>query len=166
MSARVLSLNVGHAEPNPAKKVGLTKPGLMYHFQTKEALMLGLVEFVAGEWAQRMRDTAGIEPDEMSTFDRHRIYVQALLTSDMSRADFWTYSAAAYQPSLSESWRERFRPWLATDGLSAPAQALLDTARFATDGAFSAQATGVFPAEELGAVREIAIRLINEAEEL
>lgn len=149
-----------------AKRAGLTKPGLMYHFQTKEALMIGLVEYVAREWAAQMSDTAGRDPVGMSPFDRYRTYVTAIVTSEMSRADYWIFSAAAYQPALSESWRVEFRPWLVIEGLSVQAHSLLDAARFAADGAFTAHATGVFPSEHLDAVHALALRLIDEAEAL
>ena len=149
-----------------AKRAGLTKPGLMYHFQTKEALMIGLVEYVASEWVQRLRARVDHDPADMTAFDRHRTYVTAVLTSEMSRADYWIFSAAAYQPALSETWTVQFLPWFATDGLSPEVQSLLDMARFAADGAWTAQATGVFPAEDLGRVCALALGLIDQAEAL
>lgn len=65
---------------------------------------------------------------------------------------------------LSVVWQEVFRPWFDVDGVSETARSLLTTARFVAEGAWTAQATGVFPAEDLGAVREIALRLVAEAE--
>ncbi|MGO2643969.1 TetR/AcrR family transcriptional regulator, partial [Brevibacterium aurantiacum] len=58
-----------------AQAAGLTKPGLMYHFPNKEALMLGLVDHAAQQWHQRLHDHTGSEPVELSAFDRHRAYV-------------------------------------------------------------------------------------------
>ncbi|GAB7007607.1 TetR/AcrR family transcriptional regulator [Nocardioides sp. AN3] len=147
-----------------ADRAGLTKPGLMYHFQTKEELMLGLVRHFAGQWHERLCAAAGSEPAELSAFDRHRTYVASLTSSPVARADFWIYSSAAYQPLLSVVWQEVFRPWFDVDGVSETARSLLTTARFVAEGAWTAQATGVFPAEDLGAVREIALRLVAEAE--
>ncbi len=147
-----------------ADRAGMTKPGLMYHFQTKEELMLGLVRHFAGQWHEQLCAAAGSEPAELSPFDRHRTYVVSLTTSPVARADFWIYSSAAYQPLLSVAWQEAFRPWFDLDGVSEAARGLLTTARFVAEGAWTAQATDVFPAEDIGAVRTIALRLIDEAE--
>ena len=147
-----------------ADRVGLTKPGLMYHFQSKEELMLGLVRHFAGQWHEQLRSAAGCEPVELSPFERHRTYVNSLTSSAVTRADFWIYSSAAYQPLLSVAWQEAFRPWFDIDGVAQAGRELLTTARFVAEGAWTAEATGVFPAEDLGAVRNIALRLIDEAE--
>lgn len=147
-----------------ADRAGMTKPGLMYHFQTKEELMLGLVRHFAGQWHETLLAAAGREPAELTPFDRHRTYVQSLTSSTVTRADFWIYSSAAYQPLLSVAWQEAFRPWFDLDGVAPEARGLLTTARFVAEGAWTAQATGVFPAEDLAAVRKTALRLIAEAE--
>ncbi len=45
-----------------AKQVGLTKPGLMYHFPTKEALMLAVVDHVAERWEALLQQRLGQLP--------------------------------------------------------------------------------------------------------
>lgn len=147
-----------------ARRAGLTKPGLMYYFATKEALMVGLVEAAAARWAEQVRVLAGAEPAAVSTFDRHRAYVTAATTGEVSRADFWVFADALYQPTLAEEWRKHLGPWFDTGHLAPPACSLLAAARFCADGAWAAQATGVFPADDLDAVRGHALRLIEEAE--
>lgn len=37
-----------------ARRSGLSKPGLMYHFRTKKAMMLALVDHVAAGWLEEM----------------------------------------------------------------------------------------------------------------
>jgi len=147
-----------------SERSGLTKPGLMYHFASKEALMVGLVEQAAEEWDRRIRNAAGADPADLSPFDRHRGYVRTAMTAELSRADYWIFADALYQPSLARPWQERLASWFETDGVGPQARALLTAARFCADGAWAAEATGVFPAEDLAAVCERALGLVDAAE--
>ena len=47
-----------------ARSVGLTKPGVMYHFPTKEALMLALVDSVLDRWEEALIARLGSSPTE------------------------------------------------------------------------------------------------------
>lgn len=147
-----------------AQQAGLTKPGLMYHFPSKEALMLGLVDHAAEHWAQRLTDQSGRGVHELSAFDRHRAYVTVATTADVSRADYWIFSDALYHPKLAQSWNDHLGPWFDIAGLEAPAASLLTAARFCADGAWMSEATGTFRAEDLTAVRAHALSLVDAAE--
>ncbi|MGO2601836.1 MAG: TetR/AcrR family transcriptional regulator [Brevibacterium aurantiacum] len=147
-----------------AQAAGLTKPGLMYHFPNKEALMLGLVDHAAQQWHQRLHDHTGSEPVELSAFDRHRAYVSVATTAEVSRADYWIFSDALYHPTLAASWDRCLSPWFDISGLGASARGLLTTARFCADGAWMSEATGVFLADDLAAVRRHALVLVDSAE--
>ncbi len=147
-----------------AQRVGLTKPGLMYHFPTKEALVVGLVEHAARHWHDLLREHAGADPETLSVFERHRAYVTVATTAEVSRADYWIFSDALYHPALAEAWHRHLGPWHATEGLSAPARSLVTAARFCADGAWMSEATGVFPADDLPAVRRHALDLVDAAE--
>lgn len=147
-----------------AQRAGLTKPGLMYHFPTKEALMLGLVEHAASRWDEILREHVGRGPDELSAFERNRAYVVVATTATVSRADYWVFSDALYHPTLAREWHRLLGPWYATEGLSANARSLVTAARFCADGAWMSEATGVFPAEDLPAVQRHALELVDRAE--
>lgn len=147
-----------------AQAAGLTKPGLMYHFPNKEALMLGLVDHAAQQWHQRLHNHTGSEPAEVSAFERHRAYVCVATTAEVSRADYWIFSDALYHPTLAASWDGYLGPWFDTTGLGASARGLLTTARFCADGAWMSEATGVFPADDLAEVRRHALALVDSAE--
>lgn len=43
-----------------ARAVGLTKPGVMYHYPTKEALMLALVDSVLDRWESELTARLGV----------------------------------------------------------------------------------------------------------
>lgn len=147
-----------------AQQAGLTKPGLMYHFPSKEALMFGLVDRAAEHWAQRLTDHSGRGAHELSACDRHRAYVTVATTVEVSRADYWIFSDALYHPRLAQSWNDHLGPWFDIGGLEEPAASLLTAARFCADGAWMSEATGTFPAEDLTAVRAHALSLVDAAE--
>ncbi|MFE6861812.1 TetR/AcrR family transcriptional regulator [Nocardia sp. NPDC057668] len=132
-----------------AKQVGLTKPGLMYHFPTKEALMLGVVDHVAARWERKLIDHLGCEPQQASATQRIASYVEVALTGSFDRADFAICADAVYHPALTTTWVARFEPWLALPPeLSAAQRARLTAARLLADGYWTAAATGVFPVPE------------------
>lgn len=147
-----------------ARRVGLTKPGLMYHFPTKEALMVGLVEYVAERWDHLLREHCGGGPETLTAFERTRAYVTVWTTAEVSRADYWVFSDALYHPRLAREWHRRLSPWNDLAGLAAEAASLLTAARFCADGAWMAEATGVFRAADLTAVRRHALGLVDAAE--
>lgn len=147
-----------------AQQAGLTKPGLMYHFPSKEALMLGLVDHAAEDWAQRLRTHTGHPSYELTSFERHRAYVTVATTAELSRADYWIFSDALYHPKLARAWGEHLGPWFDTTGLDEGAVSLLTAARFCADGAWMSEATGVFPSDDLAAVCRHALALIDAAE--
>jgi AcrR family transcriptional regulator len=129
-----------------AKQVGLTKPGLMYHFPTKEALMLAVVDHVADRWEKLLLDRLGRAVETAGPRERIRAYVEVALTGQFDRADFAIFSDALYRDALTETWVRRFAPWLALpDDLSGPARARITAARLLADGYWTAAATGVFP---------------------
>ncbi|MFC9248291.1 TetR/AcrR family transcriptional regulator [Streptomyces sp. NPDC057136] len=132
-----------------AKQAGLTKPGLMYHFPTKEALMLAVVDHVADRWEREMLGYLGGPLRTASPYRRIRAYVEAALSGQFDRADFAIFSDALYRDALTAAWTDRFEPWLALpDDLPGPARGRLTAARLLADGYWTAAATGVFPAPE------------------
>ena len=149
-----------------AHQAGLTKPGLMYHFPSKQALMVGVVDHAAEHWAHMLAGQAGKPVGELSSFERHRAYVTVATTAEVSRADYWIFSDALYHPTLAEAWSGHLGPWFDTVGLDAQAVSLLTAARFCADGAWMSEATGVFRSTDLAAVREHALGFIDTAESL
>lgn len=141
-----------------AKRVGLTKPGLMYHFPTKEALMLAVVDHVADRWERMLLDHIGLPLDEASPHQRIRAYVEVAVTGDLDSADFVICTDAFYQNTLMEVWVRRFEPWVALpDELPASERGRLTAARLLADGYWMAAATGVFPVPERDLAHLLAV---------
>src|SRR5699024_8999119 len=108
-----------------ALQAGITKPGPMYGFPSKEALMRGLLDHAAEHWPSLPRNRTGRASEELSSFDRHRAYVTVATTAEVSRADYWIFSDALYHPKLAQSWSRHLAPWFDTTGLDAHSRSLL-----------------------------------------
>jgi AcrR family transcriptional regulator len=130
-----------------ARQAGLTKPGLMYHFPTREALLLAIVEHAAGRMEDAMR-ASGVTLETSTAAERIRAYARITTCGDISRAEYAIFTEAAYRPALTAPWTARMAAWFALpDDLPADERARLTLARLAADGLWAAAATGVFPPE-------------------
>jgi AcrR family transcriptional regulator len=129
-----------------AREAGVTKPGLMYHFPTREALMLAIVDHAAAGLERAMTEVLGGPPADATPAERIRAYAEVAAHGSDSRAEYAIYTEAAYRPGLAGPWLERLARWLDLPaGLDPRTRAALTVARLAADGLWAAEATGVFP---------------------
>lgn len=129
-----------------ARAAGLTKPGLMYHFPTREALLLAIVDHAAGRLEQALIEALGQPASSASPAERIRAYVEVAANGMASRAEYAIFTEAAYRPELTEAWTQRMSAWVDLPPDLDPAlRVKLQAARLAADGLWAAQATGVFP---------------------
>jgi AcrR family transcriptional regulator len=141
-----------------ARQVGLTKPGLMYHFPTMEALKLAIVDHVAGRWERMLLDRLDGPLDTASPYQRTRAYVEVALTARFDRADYAVCTEALYRDAFHQTWVRRFDPWLRLpDDLPDQDRARLTAARLMADGFWTAAATGAFTVPERDRARLVAI---------
>lgn len=132
-----------------AAEAGLTKAGVLYHFPSREDLVLAVVEHVAHTWEQAMVEALGVPFDEATPAQRIRAYVDVAAGDDVSRADFAIYADALCRPAHLGPWNEVFSRWFDLAGCSADERARLSCARFAADGLWVAKAThAMTPAED------------------
>lgn len=129
-----------------ARVAGLSKPGLMYHFPTKAALLRGVVDHVAAQWEaavlSRLADPAASTPAE-----RVRAYIEAVLNEQFDRADMAVFFDARLSAELGRVWAARMDPWLVVPGeLPRDGRARLLAARLAADGYWLAAVSGTLPA--------------------
>lgn len=150
-----------------AREAGVTKPGLMYHFPTREALMLAIVDHAAASVERAMVERLGGPLAEATPAARIRAYAEVAAQGSDSRAEYAVFTEAAYRPSLAGPWLERMGRWFdlpaALDGRT---RAALTVARLAADGLWAAEATGVFPpgAADRDAVVALIRSLTTESE--
>ena len=128
-----------------ASEAGLTKAGVLYHFPSREDLVLAVVEYVARSWEEAMLEALDRPLAEATPAQRIRAYVEVAAGDDVSRGDFAIYADALCRPAHLGPWNEVFSRWFDLAGCSPDQRARLMTARFAADGLWVAKATGAMP---------------------
>lgn len=145
-----------------AARAGLTKPGLVHHFRTKEALAVAVVEHVALRWLDGLRAHAGEDP---SPVERLRAYITYTMTDDIDASDLALLADAKLSGRLVELWDRTLSPWMGEiEGATPAARARYRTARLAADGAWFDRALGVvsFMDADLADTLEVALGLTRE----
>lgn len=148
-----------------AREAGLTKPGLMYHFPTKQALMLGLVDHVIDHWQRRLQQEIGQPPEAVTTAERIRAYLNCVLSDELDRTDVVMCTDVRYSELMTARWVERMQPWLGiSENLDAVAQGNLLTARLVADGVWYSTAFCTFPLDTAAteSVRATAMALLAD----
>ncbi|MGP5318737.1 TetR/AcrR family transcriptional regulator [Arthrobacter rhombi] len=148
-----------------ARQAGLTKPGLMYHFRTKEALMLGLVDAVLDQWVVELSARLGAASEQASAVQRVAAYLEWTLERNFDASDLVMLTDPRLRDPLTERWSERFGPWFAVpDGASAALRGRLAAVRLLADGIWFASATDILPPaqDELETIRTAAVSLLED----
>lgn len=131
-----------------ARRAGLSKPGLTYHFPTREALLLALVEHAAERVEAALLEQLGRPFEQATAAERHRAHVRVTAGEQVSRAEYAVYAEASYHPALTAPQIERMARWFDLPPGTPPAtRARLTAARLAADGLWAAAATGVLPVD-------------------
>jgi AcrR family transcriptional regulator len=148
-----------------AREVGLSKPGVMYHFPTKRALMLAVVDHVAAQWEEAMLARLGTPLEQASTRERIRAYVEVALDGEFDRADYAICTDAFYRDFLAETWVARLEHWFEMGSDVPPAdRGRIVAARLIADGYWMADATDVFrpTSEDRRQLRALVEELLEE----
>lgn len=148
-----------------ADRAELTKGGLMYHFPTKEALLLGIHQHLAEQWEAAMERAAGTTAAEAAPIERFKAYVQVAATS-ATRAELMLMLDASDNEALMAPWRDVARRWAPTPDLyEGPDGMTLRIALLAADGLWVNQPVGWEPNLTQKARQEVAehlLRLIDD----
>lgn len=145
-----------------ARAVGLTKPGLMYHFPDKEKLVTALVDHVLDGYEQRLTEILGEAGD--SPQNKLRAYVTWAITGRHDPADLVMMCDPRLMQQMAERWGERMTPWFAIPAATAEAtRTRWRAARFIADGAWFNAASGMPHSDDRDQERllELAIKLIE-----
>lgn len=144
-----------------AKEAGVTKGGVLYHFPTRQDLVLAVVEYVALRVEETMLASLGKPFEQATPAERIRAYVGAVDAGRLTRADLAVYAEGIANPAFCVPWENILGRWLSLDDVKDPAErARLRTAHLAADGLWISEATGVFaPAADRAATIEQLLAL-------
>ncbi|WP_394255442.1 TetR/AcrR family transcriptional regulator [Pseudoclavibacter helvolus] len=147
-----------------AGDAGISKPGVVYHFTSKESLSVEVVDHIVDRWERELRAHAG---DSTKPLDLLRSYVDYAVTGEFDLSDLALLADVKIRDSLCEQWSTRMSPWLGLDIEGGPGQrASLRAARLLADGAWFNKALGITitKEDELPALRSIALALVNQGD--
>lgn len=147
-----------------ARAAGVTKPGLMYHFGTKEALVSALVDRVMD--GQEHRLEALLDGDLATAPVRARLgaYVRWALSAEHDAVELIMLSDPRLWDRMAERWSERLAPWLTVpDGTPAAERARLQAVRLLADGTWFGDSSGFLPvpASDRRALLDTALHLLD-----
>ena len=145
-----------------AREAGLTKPGVVHHFETKEALVLAVVDRIADRWLTVLRKQAG---EDSSPAERLRAYVEHAVTGEFDQSDLALLVDVRLREMLAAQWTQRMDPWFGTEITGTPRQrGALRAARLLADGAWFNKGLGIQAVRGDGedAVYSAAMRLLDE----
>ncbi|CEH47434.1 TetR family transcriptional regulator [Xanthomonas citri pv. durantae] len=117
-----------------ASEAGLTRGGMLYHFPSRDALLLGIHEYLAGQWEALLIQAAGKPADEASERERIAAYVTACTMGASSRVELQLMLEALTSPPMAAPWMDVIKRWLPDIPPAAPDRAVLWVIRLAADG--------------------------------
>lgn len=137
-----------------SREAGLTKAGLMYHFPTKDALMIGVIEHVVDRWKAELLGVLG-RPLEESTL-RERVHAFVIFASEggVTQGEFTVFAEAVRRPLLAAPWLEYLKTWFGFEESDDDSGVL--TAWLAANGLWIAEATGILTVSDAQRARLVA----------
>ncbi|QIX28465.1 TetR/AcrR family transcriptional regulator [Nocardioides sp. JQ2195] len=145
-----------------ARAAGLTKPGLLYHFPDKAALLTAVLQHVLDGYEEslvRLLPRADPSPRE-----RMNAYLTWALTTPHDAADLVMFSDPRLADEMNELWAERMRHWVEPPGdLPEADRARLNAVRLLAEGCWFADASNTLPLSptDRAAVLELARTLLR-----
>lgn len=94
-----------------AEASGMSKSGLIYHFASRQDLMLGVHRFMADKWERELVQAAGGEASDVDLSTRLRAMVVTMSRS-ATRAELVMQIDSLVHPEFGEPWHEVDRRWL------------------------------------------------------
>ena len=138
-----------------ARAVGITKPGVVHHFPTKDRLSMAVVDHLLDHWETELMHRAGPDPDAVT---RLRAYVEFALLNELDPADLAVLADSRLRPELAARWSERMSVWFGDSD-----RPNIVAARLVVDGAWIDRCLGMLDLDEehRRAVVDVTLRLVD-----
>ncbi|MET3511560.1 TetR/AcrR family transcriptional regulator [Plantibacter flavus] len=124
-----------------AQEVGLTKAGLRYHFPSRDAMMIAVIEHVVARWQRELVEELGAPLETSTLEERVRAFVAFAGEGGASQGEFVVFAEAVRRPELAAPWLEYLRAWFGF-GEDTDSTSLL-LVWLAANGLWIAEATGI-----------------------
>jgi AcrR family transcriptional regulator len=131
---------------------------LMYHFRTRDDLLIAIQRHLTGEWEGQLLAELGKPLEESTAQERAAAYARVNAHGSASKADLAFMVESATSPELAQVWNDLMARWVPQPPVPDPAQLDLFLARLAADGLWLFEATR--PAPLAPEVKEALIRRI------
>jgi AcrR family transcriptional regulator len=142
-----------------AEEAGLTKPGLMYHFHTRDELLIGIQRYLTETWEELLLSELGKPLEQATAQERAAAYARVNAHGPASTAELAFMVESAASSELAQVWNDLMTRWVPQPAVPDPAQLDLFLARLAADGLWLFEATR--PAPLAPEVKEAVIARIT-----
>ena len=141
-----------------AEEAGLTKPGLMYHFRTRDDLLIAIQRHLTETWEEQLLTELGKPLEQSTAQERAAAYARVNAHGPASKAELAFMVESAASSELAQVWNDLMARWVPQPSAPDPAQLDLFLARLAADGLWLFEATR--PAPLAPEVKQALIRRI------
>ena len=141
-----------------AEEAGLTKPGLMYHFRTRDDLLIAIQRHLTETWEKQLLVELGKPLEQSTAQERATAYARVNAHGPASKAELAFMVESAANSELAQVWNDLMARWVPQPPVPDPAQLDLFLARLAAAGLWLFEATR--PAPLAPAVKKALIRRI------
>ncbi|MFD5751781.1 TetR/AcrR family transcriptional regulator [Streptomyces sp. NPDC127033] len=131
-----------------AEEAGVTKGGLMYHFRTRDELLLAIQRHLTAAWEEMLAAELGKPLDEATVRETIAAYARVGARGGASKADLAFMIESVTQPELATVWEEMMARWSPLPRSTDPDEIDLLLARMAADGWWLFRATSGFDLPE------------------
>ncbi|MEU6719121.1 TetR family transcriptional regulator [Nonomuraea sp. NPDC046802] len=146
-----------------AEEAGVTKGGLMYHFRTRDELMVAIQKHLTDAWEAQLAAELGKPPAEATPRETVAAYVRVGAQGGASKAELAFMLESVSSPELIEIWDDHISRWAPPPTSTEPEDIDLLLARLAVDGLWLWQASSNIPLPEpvVKALRERLAGLVE-----
>lgn len=131
-----------------AKQAGISKGGLLYHFPSKKALLIGLTQYIFEQFTITFEEQAKHDPIEKGKWCRAYIAASKWDLENNGELNVGIMAASTLDPNLSESMSQSYRyiqNKMETDGLDPGTATII---RLAIDGLYYSELFNLAPLHE------------------